>query len=420
MENNILILIIILLLGVLGYVFYKNRNKQETVENTANPSDEKGMYDEIFEIEDNSPAIVIEELFATDAFNHANLAEITDKEVISQLSDLVSGAVDVLTKRTSNKSIKDMELYKVIIPGTSNVSQAAKASDAVKGIYKDASGIEKQLSLNKIDPKSIANAGSSIFSLAAVMNIGAMVVGQYYMEEVSEKLENVSRSISKVRDFQEREFKSKILALVARVGKITEFSKEIIYNDDLRKSKLMTLEALEGEATQLIQQVNISIEELSTVEEDGRFKNYNQEVNEISTLLQYQSILLTILNEISQLTYLLSKGEVSNEMSYSIYNKYLQQSNLTRDLLADWHEFQIEHFNIDLENKRREKRDLFGRAQGAIREEWKYKDVSEDTVQKINTQREDKILKLEEPKDYLDKDVEIIVDDGKYYYLEEE
>ncbi len=50
------------------------------------------------------------------------------------------------------------------------------------------------------------------------MNVASLVVGQYYMAEVDAKLEQLQAGVDKVIEFQETQFKSKILSLIPKVG----------------------------------------------------------------------------------------------------------------------------------------------------------------------------------------------------------
>ena len=50
-----------------------------------------------------------------------------------------------------------------------------------------------------------------------------MVVGQYYMTQINAELGEISDGISKVSDFQDNEFRSRVFSLVAHVKKIDDF-----------------------------------------------------------------------------------------------------------------------------------------------------------------------------------------------------
>ncbi|HFU9602871.1 TPA: topoisomerase IV, partial [Streptococcus agalactiae] len=133
---------------------------------------------------------------------------------------------------------------------------------------------------------------------ANVMNVASLVVGQYYMSEVNDKLQTMNKSISEIGDFQQREFKSKIFSLITRVGKISKFSSDILENDELRNRMLHSLDSIEGEVTQLLQQVNITIDDLSTHNKQIDFKTYSEKINEFNKLVTYQKVLVSLLEEI--------------------------------------------------------------------------------------------------------------------------
>ncbi|HGJ6010405.1 TPA: topoisomerase IV, partial [Streptococcus pneumoniae] len=119
------------------------------------------------------------------------------------------------------------------------------------------------------------------------------------MSEVNDKLQTMNKSISEIGDFQQREFKSKIFSLITRVGKISKFSSDILENDELRNRMLHSLDSIEGEVTQLLQQVNITIDDLSTHNKQIDFKTYSEKINEFNKLVTYQEVLVSLLEEIS-------------------------------------------------------------------------------------------------------------------------
>ena len=65
-----------------------------------------------------------------------------------------------------------------------------------------------------------------------------MVVGQYYMTQINAELGLISESISKVSDFQDNEYRSRVFSLIAHVKTIADFQVEILENNELRLSKI--------------------------------------------------------------------------------------------------------------------------------------------------------------------------------------
>ena len=109
-------------------------------------------------------------------------------------------------------------------------------------------------------------------------------------------------------------------------------------------------------------------------------------------------------------------------MSYSIFNAYLKQSNQIRVTLEEWHKVQVESLGIDIQKNRISKKGIegfFATIPGFVDDKWNYKELENGLVQKINAQKTKNQLMLNEPEDVFDKDVQIIIKDGKYYYLHE-
>lgn len=132
--------------------------------------------------------------------------------------------------------------------------------------------------------------------------------------------------------------------------------------------------------------------------------------------------MVNVLEEISKLTYLLGKGDISSDMCYSLFNKFLEQSVQTRNVLELWHDKQVKALSIDLDKNRISKSGVegfFSAIPAFVDEKWKYKELKQGLVQKINTQSQTKLQALNEPETVYDEDVQIIIKDGKYYFLHE-
>ena len=252
------------------------------------------------------------------------------------------------------------------------------------------------------------------------MNVGSLVVGQYYMSEISAKLETMNKNISKISDFQDKEFKSRIMSLIALVGEISQFSTEIIENDELRVQKIAVLENKKADATELLGQVNETIIGISKNTPNPDFKIYQEKVDGFYVLVEYQNILISVLGEISKLLYLLGKGGISSELCYASYNKYWELSAQARTVLESWHDKQVVALKIDLDKSRMTKSGVegfFAQIPAFIDEKYKYKEIKQGLTDKINTQAQATPKAIIEPVAIYDNDVQIIVKDGKYFYL---
>ena len=79
------------------------------------------------------------------------------------------------------------------------------------------------------------------------------------MAQIDVRLGKISDEISKVADFQDNEFQSRIISLVAHVKNIADFQVEILENDELRLPKIAQLDSLEEECTKLLGQTNLTL-----------------------------------------------------------------------------------------------------------------------------------------------------------------
>lgn len=227
--------------------------------------------------------------------------------------------------------MKGAELVKLDIP-FSKLTKSKDLAGAARGYVNGGRGVAAQANLTKVDMTKISKATTVANGVANVMNVGSLVVGQYYMTEINAKLEKMNDNINKISDFQDREFKSRIMSLIARTEKYSAFSTEIIENDELRLRTLGTLESLEGDTTE------------------------------------------------------------------------------------QWHDAQVEALKIDLDKNRKSKT-WFAALPGIVNENWKYQSLSQGLAEKINNQSQTRPLSSGEPKAVFEEDVEIIIRDGKYFYL---
>lgn len=366
--------------------------------------------------------IPVELLPVTTEIDEKSLFEITHPTVIARISATIPAAAEAAAKTITNKALKNVELYEAIIPSGATLAKSKQMEGAVRGIYHGAEGVKGHANLVKVDPTKISKTASVANGVANVMNVGSLVVGQYYMTEINSKLETMTKTIDKISDFQDREFKSRILSVIALVGEISQFSPEIMENDEQRNLKLISLENLKATATELLGQVNITITDITRNNLNPDYKDYQSKVDDFNTLVGYQNVLVTVLEEISKLTYLLGKGAISTERSYSSFNKYLEQSVQTRTLLGQWHDRQVKALRIDLDNERISKvgfEAFIAAIPGLIDDKYKYKGLKQSLVHEISTQIKPMPESSSNPKQVYDEDAEIIIKDGKYYYLHE-
>jgi hypothetical protein len=365
-------------------------------------------------------SIPIERLTSLSVIDDGSLVEITDSAVVARITQAIPVVAEKAAKTITKQAMENAEIYRMIIPKGETLVQSKDMAGAFRGFFRGSKGVKGHANLVKVaDPSKISKASTVANIGANVLNVGSLVVGQYYMAEISKKLETMSKNINRISDFQDKEFKSRIMSLLALVGEISQFSVEIIENDELRTIKLSALEGMKADATELLGQVNETIIGISQSNQNLKYKEYQEKVEDLFTLVEYQNILIAALEEISKLTYLLGKGGISKDMCFSLYNKYWELSVQARNVLEAWHDKQVEVLKIDLEKNRRSKigvEGFFAQIPAIIDDRWRYKDLKCGLVDKISIQAQSKPIAITEQKAIYDSDVEIIIKDGKYFY----
>lgn len=412
--------IIIILIVVLTIFIRKKPNfKSKGVLSSVNSDPITSNTLESERVQESGITIPIERLPETTEIDEKSLFEITDRTVIARITQTIPAIAETATQTIANNGLKSMDVYKAILPSGETLAKSKDMAGAVRGFSHGKNGIKNHANLVKQDLTKTTAVANGV---ANVINVGSLVVGQYYMSEINSKLETMNKSINKISEFQDREFKSRSLSLITRVGEISQFSSEILENDEQRKIKLTTLENLKGTATELLGQVNITITDICNNSPKLDYKEYQEKVDDFNILVEYQNILVNVLEEISKLTNLLGKGDISSDMCYSLFNKFLEQSVQTRNVLELWHDKQVKALSIDLDKNRISKSGVegfFSAIPAFVDEKWKYKELKQGLVQKINTQSQTKLQALNEPETVYDEDVQIIIKDGKYYFLHE-
>ena len=390
-------LIILLLILFIFYFYIKEKNKKEKEKSDISYSNEIITHTdyEVSTINEEFLALMpkIESLPTDINLDEKPMHEILDQNVVAKLDTLVPQIVQNFNNPLKNKAIEDLSnlvkegnIYQVIIPNGAKLYDSKELQGAFRGGYNINNKLAGQANLIPINAEEITAISNTV---AEVMNISSMVVGQYYMAQIDTKMAELQEGIDKIYDFQQTEFKARIIALIGKVGNISKFNIEIIENDELRKRSLDDLNRYRDDAVELLQQVNLTIENIVSKGHNNEFDKYKESIEEVDKLISFQQYLLSILEEIGRLIYLLNKGMISSEHCYSLYNIYIEQSTDARNLLNQWHNETIKLFEIDLDNKRYAKQGLEAFAFGLpamVFNDLRYNEVPEPIISQINNQ----------------------------------
>lgn len=429
MEKIIVDWIITLSFGFLVYYFYKT-HKKKNVTSDFSKEVAPAKKSEISESNSNFLSLMPKfEILPEDVnVEEDKVHEISDEIVINRLNmlvpQIVNGYKQFADKKVVEhiKEIENTKLYQIIIPEGAKLYKSKDLAGAFRGGYSVNGQLAGQANLVPVTIGNTRDLSSMADTTATVMNVASLVVGQYYMSEINDKMEKMLGNLDKIADFQQMEFKARILALISKVGKISQFNAEIIENEEIRKRTLDNLSRHEDEATELLQQVNLSIEHLVSKNTSNDFEQYKENTYEFDKLITYQQYLLSILEEIGRLVYLLNIGMTSSEYCYSSFNNYIKQSTGARNQLVNWHKNKIKQFEIDLKKKRYAKQGMeaiFFTPVTWFSNEWKYNELSKSVVAKIEKQSSNSLNFKNLTNDLLNKEIKIISKNGKYFYLTE-
>lgn len=414
---GIIVVIAVVLGGVLWWKGMKNKKLLEA--NVILKQESKLNSSKLSEDDMNRLMIQLEQLPLEAISDERNLMEITDSKILARVNNLVPALFQGGNAAANAVQASGKVLYQAVIPAGAKLAKSQDMAGAVRGIYHGAEGVSGHANLVAVN--NTANVAAN--AAAAAMGVASMVVGQYYMTQINAELSEISEGITKISDFQDNEYKSKVFALVAQIQKAAKFQVNILDNDELRISEIANLNNWEQECIQLLGQANLTIAGFSK-KNDLDYDEYEKELGEAQNWFIYQKTLMEVMSKIAELKHTLHLGAVSREQCGALLPIYSKQVQDALNQLCSWHQVQVEKFKINVEESNRKRTgfdSFFHTIPGWINEKNRYRSVSENTVKKIvdQTNRYD-IPQKTDMIDLFQEDVKIIAKEGKIYYLPQE
>lgn len=316
------------------------------------------------------------------------------------------------------------QLYRAIIPKGAELADSQAMEGAKRGIFHAEKGIKGHANLVPVEQQQIdPNLGQQLAAAnvaGSVMNVASLVVGQYYMSQISGRLDSVEQGIGKISEFQDVEYRSAVYALVAAVKKSSTFRFEVMENDELRLRELSYLKERENECAKLLGQANIMIEQVSK-KRGLDFDGYEAAVRTADSWIQYQQVLLQVMAEIAELSYTLNKGAVSRDSSYALLLPYASQAESSLEKLSAWHGDHMSKLEIDTKSSRRRRQGIDAALHAIpalFEDDFHYREVSSRTTKMIRRQRRGpSSTETADGPDLYQEDVTLIMKDGAVYYL---
>lgn len=369
----------------------------------------------------NEITVKLNELPALTEQEQFSLVEIEDKNVISRIMSAVPEAAKVVANSAvaaEGLQLAKSGVYMAKLPSGAQLVKSQEMQGAVRGFFKSGSTIKGQANFLSVDGTMEKIAQMNLANVA--MGAASMVVGQYYMKQINTELLSVNNGISKLTDFQDNEYKSKVLALSMQVKRIADYKTEIIENAELRKEEILRLQTMEKDCMELLAQANLTVEQLCG-HEFASYDSYCDKVSEIAKWQQYQKALIELMYMIADLNYVLHLGAMSQDQAYVTYTSMYNQTSKMIERLHKWHTIHTKKFGVDVDRAVLERKGLdalLHKPLGLIDEGHNYKKMSKNEVvnirNQVNTQVENRLTAT---RDLFDEDVRVVFKEGKVFYL---
>lgn len=372
------------------------------------------------------------ELSAIEQPTENKLVEIKDSKLIARINEafphigqLVLNSQNLKNSIQMAQQINDFnnqysgKLYEAIIPANAKLFNSKSMQGAVRGGYLDINKQTKQANFMPVDSLSASDVNTVANLTANAMNIASMVVGQYYMAQIDDKLGSIQDNISDIKSFLDDERISKIQQLVINLSVIIKHQDEISTNEYINDKELQKLYDYEEVAGNILTHVNKDISNIIAKESAKDFSEFKRNTENLDKLLKEQEVLIEVMNQISSLKYILYHGSASTEYCYERFNIALKQSSIAKEQIKTYQNKETNAIEVDLEKARYRKSyfldNVVQPVLGVIDENMNYINLEETLLNKIKNQVNNEKLQAIELNVYK-KDTKLLIQDGKIYY----
>lgn len=348
------------------------------------------------------------------------LIEISDDKLLARIDNLIPELARAgVAARNATRVLQGEVVYRAIIPADAKLAKSNDMDGAFRGIFHNGNGkIGGQANWAPVDRTGEAVANTA----AAAMGVAAMIVGQYYMAQINADLSKIGEGIGRIEEFQDNEYKSRVFALIVQIKKITSFQMEILENDEQRLTEIIHLTKLQDQCIELLGQANATLSGFTELG-DLDYDVYESKLINAQKWYVYQHTLQETLFKIADLEYTLYMGRVHREQCMSLPLTYTKQISDVQVKLTTWHDYNIKRFGLDIAENKRKRLGIEGAVfaiPGIFDDQFHYKAISKNTADIIETQRKGNIDHHSYTSELYGRDVELILRDGKLYYLPKE
>lgn len=373
------------------------------------------------EVQQNTNQLMIrlEQVSLEEIKDADKLIEIKDEKLLARIDNLIPGLLQAGNAANNAIQANGELLYQAIIPAGAKLANSKDMEGAVRGFYHGADGINGHANLVAFD--NTASVATNITS--SVMGLASMVVGQYYMAQISSDLYKIDKGLNRISNFQDQEYKGKVFALVAHIQQVAHFQVEILENEELRMSEIDNLNRWKKDCEQLLAQACHTVEGF-TENQNLKYEEYEKLLPEIEKWYSYQKILFEVLIHIAELKHALHLGFVSFEQCSATVITYGNKVTQTKEKLEKWHYAQADRLHIDVEHGMRKRvgfDSFIHLIPSWINEDNKFRPIAQSAVKQIQSQTSaSNHVRSVDTVDLFQEDVRIIGKEGKLYYLPSE
>ncbi len=215
------LIVVLLCLIIIGFLYYILINKQisnnKQTENSLSVPEETKSYFPAIQIIENNNIVPSEKALIKNEVVKSTLSKIDN--VVPKSANIASSSKNAIELAKNGKvlfsaSVEDAN--KMLSAGGNKFygTQISKTVGKNKNLFTGQTQFTKETGLTKsLTSQPLTSVG---------MNAASMVVGQYYMSEINDKLEDIKNSIDNISNFQDSEYLSKLLHTCSKINEITK------------------------------------------------------------------------------------------------------------------------------------------------------------------------------------------------------
>ncbi|MBU7478927.1 hypothetical protein [Lactiplantibacillus pentosus] len=416
------IAVIIILSAVAVLVAVIRRSDHKIADNPATDLDSEQWLPDYSDSKVSAEKITlgyIQEVDLSDEFDMSQYRPMPNSgRLLSTISQTLPATFSVTSALASEVAEKaGSGAYQVIMQSGQSLMHSKNGENLYRGTTQAAGhrGIAGSADLKPIN-STASELAAKTGAVAGVMAVASMVVGQYYMTEINDKLESISESIDDIKNFQKTELLAQISTVVRESRQLSVYNDEIMESASERQLARHRASDFEEKSGELLDQIN-SLIRLELVP-SGKFSEYERHTRGLVPLLSSQQVLVATLRELSRLTVVLSRSEVSPERAGATYKELVASSEKVRDNVVEWHSKETDVWHVNLARESRAKtgiKKVVSQPLTLVNPELAYQHVPSEFIKQVQTQSSMRQPELPEMTGY-QVPVDLLIQNNQVYY----